>query len=253
MLFGHVSAEVRGRNVDLGPPAQRALFGLLALYAPAAAPYETIVATLWPDDPPRSARATVQKYVQRLRAVLGPECPPRQRGHVLRTCGDTYALTIERERVDVSRFRARFAHVAVLRAARDPAYEAALADVIDHADDPVALDVPLLGASPRVLAVKAEQAKLVDWYADLRIAAGRADEVVGLVREQAALRPLDEDSQARLIAVYRQIGCRSAAVDVYLRARRHLSDILGLDPGPELEDAYRSVLGPAAAVITARA
>jgi DNA-binding SARP family transcriptional activator len=74
MLFGHVSAEVRGRNVDLGPPAQRALFGLLALYAPAAAPYETIVATLWPDDPPHSARATVQKYVQRLRATLGPEC-----------------------------------------------------------------------------------------------------------------------------------------------------------------------------------
>jgi hypothetical protein len=96
--------------------------------------------------------------------------------------------------------------------ARDPAYGAALADLIDHADDPVALDVPLLGASPRVLAVKVEQAKLVDWYADLRIAAGRADEVVGLVREQAALRPLDEDSQARLITVYRQIGCRSAAV-----------------------------------------
>jgi hypothetical protein len=47
---------------------------------------------------------------------------------------------------------------------------------------------------------------------------------------------------------FRQIGCRSAAVDVYLRARRHLCDILGLDPGPELEDAYRSVLAPAVGV-----
>src|SRR3954465_15670443 len=64
--------EVRGRAgaVDLGGAKQRLTLALLMMRANQFGSREELVDALWPDDPPPSARQTVESYVSRLRAVL---------------------------------------------------------------------------------------------------------------------------------------------------------------------------------------
>jgi DNA-binding SARP family transcriptional activator len=62
-----------GRPAALGGRQAHALLGLLTLDANRVVPVRRLIDELWGDDPPASARKTVQTYVSRLRNVLGKE------------------------------------------------------------------------------------------------------------------------------------------------------------------------------------
>lgn len=98
-LLGRVSATVAGQSVALGSFKQR--FVLAALLLEANRPVETdrLIGLCWSDDPPPSARATLQTLVWRLRQALSPDGDVR-----LDTTRTGYALRVPAEHIDAVRF-----------------------------------------------------------------------------------------------------------------------------------------------------
>ena len=108
-ILGPVEAARDGNRVDLGAPQQRALLALLAT-SRGPISLDTIIDTLWPDDPPASAAKVVQTYVSRLRKALGEDTIERR--------GGGYALTTPPTSIDAVRFE---------QLAREGAFHEALA------------------------------------------------------------------------------------------------------------------------------
>ena len=69
-VLGPVTAHVDGREVELGPLRQRAVFTVLALSERPAMDPDAILDGIWGEEPPRSGRMLVQQYVSRLRRIL---------------------------------------------------------------------------------------------------------------------------------------------------------------------------------------
>src|SRR5215469_3086329 len=94
--------QVRDGDAWLRPrgPQMRLLLAYLALSAGQVVPVDDLIDVLWEDRLPRSARASLQILVVRLRKALAglPGC-------ALDRYGDGYRLRVVPDNVDVHRFR----------------------------------------------------------------------------------------------------------------------------------------------------
>ena len=72
-VLGPLEVLASGQPLGLGTPRQRLLLGRLLLRAGEVVSYDRLVQELWDDDPPGTARHTLQGYVHRLRRALGSE------------------------------------------------------------------------------------------------------------------------------------------------------------------------------------
>ncbi len=90
--LGPVEVVIAGRIVDLGPPRQRALFGLLLSRVDYPVAVDTVIENLWTGGAPAAAMASVRAYVSNLRRILEPDRPPRAPATVLRTRAPGYLL-----------------------------------------------------------------------------------------------------------------------------------------------------------------
>ena len=124
--------------IALGGPKQRAVLAHLILRANHVVPADLLIDELWGEDPPETARNTLQTYVYRLRRLLGDG---RLEG------GDGgYVLRAGPEEIDASRFEASVKQAKALASA-DPraaaaAFEEALAlwrgaPLADLAEEPL--------------------------------------------------------------------------------------------------------------------
>lgn len=71
-LLGAVRATLDGHVVEVAGRRQRAVLTLLLLEAGGRCSIERIIDELWPDDPPATARNSVQRFVADLRSAFGP-------------------------------------------------------------------------------------------------------------------------------------------------------------------------------------
>ncbi|MEH1123028.1 AfsR/SARP family transcriptional regulator [Micromonospora sp. CPCC 206061] len=231
-------------ELELGPAAQRAVLGLLALACGQPLTRAQLVSGVWYDrEPPSTAANVIQTHVKHLRRLLEPGRRPHAPSALLRQVGDGYALQVPAAAVDVSRFRALTASAAV--AQREGQLDRA-AELLDEAlglwQGPPFADVPALASHPKVVALAGERQAALDRYGEVKIAAGRAAEVLPALEEAAAEQPLDEAGQARLIRAYHAAGRRGQAFTAYHEARRRLADELGVAPGAELSAAHTLLL-----------
>ena len=72
-VLGPFEAVVDGRVVALGGARPRLVLAALAARANSVVSAERLIDVVWGDAPPERALSTVQKYVYRLRAVVGAE------------------------------------------------------------------------------------------------------------------------------------------------------------------------------------
>src|SRR4051794_21898126 len=107
-LLGAVEAAADGHPVALGPPQQRAVLAMLALVANRPVQVERLIAGLWGDEAPPSARKVVQLYVCRLRrALAGGGC-------AIATGAASYELRLPSECIDLVRFE-HLVHAGAVR------------------------------------------------------------------------------------------------------------------------------------------
>jgi len=242
-LLGQVRAWQGQKELDLGSPQQRVVFGLLAARPGLSVCLEELVDALWPQQPPAAAANVVQTYVKRLRRLLEPGRAPRAPSVVLTTGPGGYRLRVDS--LDVAEFRAE---VDRAEACASPAARAALLGTALARWHGQPFCGTRLADSPLAHALTAERDRALHRYADAAMSAGRPEDACPVLEQMARQAPLDEGLHATLMRVLHAAGRRSAAFETYLAIRGRLIDELGVDPGPELVAAHGELLAPGRAV-----
>src|SRR5687768_11701248 len=96
-VLGPLHVSVEGRAEAVTAPRQRVVLATLLLAEGRPVSAGELADVIWGDLPPRSARVTVQNYVKRLRAALGPDR--------IETTAEGYRVAVGRDDVDLFRFR----------------------------------------------------------------------------------------------------------------------------------------------------
>src|SRR6266516_3305250 len=95
-LLGPLAANCNGDPIALGGQKRRALLAVLLLDANSVVSRDRLIDALWGEDPPETARNTIQVYISQLRKLL-PD-------GALETVPPGYRLAIEPESVDLFEF-----------------------------------------------------------------------------------------------------------------------------------------------------
>src|SRR5919198_4218425 len=93
VVLGPVEVRRDGRELPLGGPKQRALLAVLLLNANEVVSRDRLIDALWGDEPPDTARNTIQVYVSQLRKLLPPD--------TLGTAPPGYKLVVDPAAVDL--------------------------------------------------------------------------------------------------------------------------------------------------------
>jgi predicted ATPase/DNA-binding SARP family transcriptional activator len=235
-------SDAAGRPVRVGGHRMRALLILLALDAGRVISTHALIERLWPEDRPGDAANALQSLVSRLRVAL------RQAGvpdGVVESSPAGYRLAVPPEAVDSIAFesQARAGSQALTKGdARDAArlLRAALSQWRGSALTDVAGEEFAFAPAARLAELRAAAAlDLIE--ADLTLGAADAT-MIGELRELTAADQLAERPAALLMRALAATGRQSEALAVYQRTREHLAERLGVDPSPQLEQAYLAVL-----------
>jgi predicted ATPase/DNA-binding SARP family transcriptional activator len=244
-ILGPVEAlDDEGRTIELGGRKQRSVFALLALSPNQVVSVDRLVDEVWGDDTPSKPLGTLQVYVHNLRKLLEPVRPTgsapevlitRRPGYILRCAPDKHDLTRFVSQVEAARAAAeQSAHGEVSRTLR-----AALAlwrgdALADLAFEP--------WAQREITRLEELRAAALELLLDSELALGRHDRLVGELESLVRMFPLRERfSELLMLALYR-CGRQASALEVYQRARLHLIEDLGIDPGPALQRLEQAVL-----------
>jgi DNA-binding SARP family transcriptional activator len=231
-LLGPLEVIGHDRLLALGGGRQRSLFVALLLHANEVVSTDRLIDALWGQAPPRTAAKSIQVYVSKLRKELGE-------GRLV-TRAPGYVLKVDHSELDLARFE------RLLGEARnaDP-HDAAqkLRRALSLWRGPALAD---LAYEPFV---QAEIARLEElrWVAleqriEADLASGRHAELVGELEALIAEHPLRERLPCQLMLALYRSARQAEALDTYRRARRELSEQLGLEPSEELKGLEQAIL-----------
>ncbi|MDI1464769.1 BTAD domain-containing putative transcriptional regulator [Catellatospora sp. KI3] len=234
-VLGPIEVWAAGRRAVLGGAKPQALLALLMLERGRVVPVSRIIDVIWGEHPPETVRSMIQVYVATLRRSLA-EVGLAQ---VIVTRAPGYLLDIPAEALDrdvfadlVARARdsAGAARVELLRDAlrlwRGPALAGLAQSAL--AGEAMRLEESCLAALTDRLAAELD----LGWH----------DEIVAELTALVRTHPADERLCGLLMtALYRQ-GRQPEALACYRDCRVHLSDELGIDPGPELTALHERLL-----------
>jgi predicted ATPase/DNA-binding SARP family transcriptional activator len=231
-ILGPLEAIDEGRPVPLDRPLSRALLAYLLLHANEPVSSERLVDRLWGEQPPKTAVASLQNHVSRLRKSIG-----RER---LRLEPAGYVLRVDPEGFDLARFDRLVAeaHKAPARK-RAELLRAAISLWRGEPLEDLAFEgfaqAEIAQLSERLLSAMENR---ID--ADLELGGGSelVDELEGLV----AAHPLRERLRAQLMLALYRAGRQADALEAYREARRMLRGELGLEPSEELRSLERRIL-----------
>ncbi|GLX11607.1 AfsR/SARP family transcriptional regulator [Microbispora sp. NBRC 16548] len=239
-LLGPLEAAGESGPVPLGGINQRAVLGFLLLHANSVVPTSDLVRALWGGDVPATARKMVQNAVAGLRRVLAEDDSVE-----LLTAQPGYALRVNPERIDVTRFHAlvdrgraeyrREAWEAAARWLRQAVAlwrGCALADVVESGD----------ADWPELAVLNETRLTALEDCLEAELALGLHHELIGemtaLVREEPTRERL---SGLLMLALYR-CGRQQEALAVYKHLRDVLRECYGLDPAPKLRGMEQAIL-----------
>jgi predicted ATPase/DNA-binding SARP family transcriptional activator len=225
-----------GEPIALGGQKRRALLAVLLLDAGRVVSRDRLIDALWGDEPPDTARNTLQVYVSQLRKLL-PE-------GVLETAPAGYRLVIEADSVDLFEFIQLSDEGRTALGAGDPARAA---DTLRAA---LALwrGAPLADLSWEPFAqseiVRLEELRLaaLEERIDADLALGRHGQLVAELERLVAEQPMRERFRAQLMLALYRSGRQADALAVYQRARRTFVDELGIEPSESLRRLERAIL-----------
>jgi DNA-binding SARP family transcriptional activator/Tfp pilus assembly protein PilF len=230
--------QVRAGEGWLSPPRPqvRLLLARLALSAGQVVLVDDLIDVLWAQQPPQSARASLQILVVGLRKALAglPGC-------ALERYGDGYQLRAAPDKVDVHRFR------SLVAAAREAPDENQAIAAFDQA---LALwQGPALSGVPATVRVEAIRAGLAEEHLSAvqdrfgcLLAAGRNQQAAAEIPLVLAEHPLAERLAGMLMIAWYRCGRQADALQVFRDLRGRLASELAVEPGPELQRLHQQIL-----------
>ena len=235
-LLGPLEVRLEKGPVELPAPKQRAVVEMLALRPGRPVTAELLIAGLWGESPPASAAKVLQTYVSRLRKAMPEQC--------LLTSGNAYSLKLEPGSVDALRFESAVREasqrtetgdargaVVVLAQALDLWRGRPCEELVEHS-----------WATAEVARLEEMRREAEDYLADLRLAIGEHNAMVGQLEAAVAAEPLRERRWAQLMLGYYRSGREADALRAFGRLRSALAEELGLRPSAELAALEQKVL-----------
>ena len=223
-----VTVEMRRRERDV--------LAALALNHPRSTAIDEVIVALWPDEPPLTARTTVQNHISRIRRSLGRPAIVTE-GDAYRL-GRGWALDIDVFEANVHRARNELAfrgHALALSLLREALM---LVGGEAYADLPEATAVNAERARTHELRATAEEVLV-----EALLAGGDVDLAIAHASSLVETEPLRETRWMLLaLALYRGDRRRESlrALD---RCRHGLREVAGLEPGPGLQRLETLILG----------
>ena len=231
-ILGPLEVSSETGHVALGGPKQKGLLAILVLDAGRVVPTDRLIDLLWGEDAPKTATASLQNAIARLRRVLGEE--------VLLTRSPGYVLSVAPDQIDARRFERALADArglppeqrrdrlhAALGLWRGPALAEFAFDEFAQAETRRLEELRLVVIGERI-------------DADLEL--GRQGEVIGELEALVREHPLRETFRRQLMLALYRAGRQAEALEVYQDARARFIDELGIEPGPELKRLQSEIL-----------
>jgi serine/threonine protein kinase/ABC-type oligopeptide transport system substrate-binding subunit len=235
LVLGPVEASGEDGPLPLGGRKQRLVLAHLIVRANQVVPTDVLIDEVWDEEPPDSARSTLQGYVSHLRRAIGSDrLEGRASAYVLHASpGEVDAQEFEdlvaegRSSVDADPEEAAARLAEALAIWRGPAF-ADLADERSLQGEIARLsELRLLAAEDRISA---------------GLALGRHAVLVGELESLTLANPLRERLWGlRILALYRS-GRQADALAAYRIARGVLEEQLGIDPSRALQRLNERIL-----------
>jgi DNA-binding SARP family transcriptional activator len=232
-LLGPLEASDENRPVTLPAGKPRGLLARLLLDAGRVVAVETLVDSLWGENPPPSAHKVLQVYVSQLRKALGAD--------TIETRPPGYLLRVGRDEYDLGRFETL---AEAGRGTGDPALRAqVLGQALSLWRGP-ALDEFRREPFARAAAARLAELRLtaLGQRIDAELALGEHERLVGELGALVEQEPLREQPRRQLMLALYRCGRQADALACYREGRRLLVEELGIEPGPSLQELERAIL-----------
>ena len=221
-ILGPLEVADDGEPVAIRRGKEQALLAYLLLHANEVSSSGRLIDVLWDEQPPATAAKILHNAVSHLRRQLGD-------GRLL-TRDPGYLLRVEPGELDAHEFE---------RLAREGRAAEALA---------LWRGPPLLELQNERFVDEArrrlEEIRLgvLEERIDDDLDAGRQTELIPELEQLIAEHPLRERLRGQLMRALYGAGRQADALEAYRRARTKLSEELGLEPGPDLQELERKIL-----------
>lgn len=247
-LLGPVEVRVDGRELPLAHGKQRDLLALLLLRANRVVTTDELIHRLWPDKRPDNAVNALHTHVLRLRRGLRGTV-----GERIETRAPGYRIYVAAGELDLEEYR------RLHGACENDAKNAAWAALLEHADQALALwrGNPFPDVAAEICdgpdAAFLREERLATELLRIRALIELGSYAVAAARARPLLdeHPFHERLAALYISALARDGRRTAALAAYQHARTSYLQLLGVEPGEELQLLHRAVLDGAHAPVPA--
>jgi YVTN family beta-propeller protein len=221
-ILGPLEVVDDGRPVSIRRGKEQALLAYLLLHANEVLPSARLIDALWDERPPPTASKILQNAVSHLRKELGD-------GRLV-TKDPGYVLRVDEGELDLQQFE---------RLAKE-----------GRAGEALALwrGTPFVGLREERFAddarrrLEEQRLAVLEDRIEGDLVAGRHAELVPELEQLVGEHPLHEELQGQLMRALYGAGRQADALEAYRQARRTLSEELGLEPGPQLQELERKIL-----------
>jgi class 3 adenylate cyclase len=221
--------------IDLRGAKRRGLLACLVVHAGQPMSTDRLVEELWGAGGSEGAPRTVQTYMSQLRKLLQGEAAR------LVTRPGGYLLEVDPAAVDAHRFEQT---LTAASAETDPTRRLMLLDgaLALWRGPPLGEFAGTGWADREATRLEARRLHALQRRNETLMDLGRTGEAIAELETLVSVHPLDEGLWAHfMLALYRS-GRQADALAAYQRARRHLVDELGIEPGPKLAGLEHRIL-----------
>ncbi len=239
-VLGPIEVWAGDRRVALGGPRQVTLLAFLLLNANRAVAGDTITDAVW--GPSRSKANRLPMAVVRLRHALEPLSASADQ--MIRTVRGGYMIAVAPGALDADRFESCLTQAGEALEGHDPERAATLsADGLDLWRGPAFAEVAFADfALPEIRRLDELRLAAQETRAEAELQLGRHAQVITELTGALASEPGRERLAGQLMLALYRCQQQTAALEVYQRTRAHLSEQLGLEPGPALTALQQQIL-----------
>lgn len=236
-MLGPLQVTVDGRLVASGGPKLRAIAALLGMAGGRVVSVEDVLAAVWGEALPVTARNTLQYHVGVLRKTLAAHGASQ----CLATRDPGYALSAD---TDVAEFKAlRLAGSRAAALGENDAAARQFAAALSLWRGNALADLwQFPFAEPRSVALESCRLTCAEAWVDAELACGNAEGLIAPLQDLLAEHPTRERLWEQLMIALYRTGRQDAALSSYATARRALDRELGVEPSARLSRVHQAVL-----------
>lgn len=242
-VLGNLNVARAGEPVQLGGFVKRGLLSLLLLQANRVVPVSRLLAALWPEETPTTARKMLQNAVSDLRRIMSEEQqqadPP-----MLLTHAPGYLLRIASEQLDLTSFQQLVTKGRSELAAQD--YEQAritLRAALSLRRGPTLSDLVEKGVKwPEIRALEEFILNVREDCFEAELALGRHRMILEEMENQYLNAPSRERLCGQLMVALYRCGRQTDSLEMYGHVRSSLIEKFGLEPSYDLKALQTAIL-----------